>query len=436
MAMSVLEIDRAIKEKEATGKPGYICDGSGLYVQISKLGTKSWVFRYRSRITGKLKEMGFGAYEGGKNGNIKSARERAAAARDQLANGLDPLEQKQQTREAMRLSFAKRKSFKECAEAYLKAHRAKLKNEKYADQIESQFETYVYPIIGATSVAAIDVAQVREVLDPIWEKKNDTASKVLQKIRAVLDYAKVMKFRSGDNPAAWQGNLSHVLASAADIRARTRKPQPALPYTQMSGFIEDLRTRVSVSARCLDFLILTNVRSGVAINAEWSEIDEDRALWVIPAEKMKADREHVVPLTPRALEILKAQKGQSKRFVFPAPSGDEAMSDAALNKLIKDMNEKRERDELSKWVDPKQDNRRIVPHGFRSAFRDWAGETTAFPREVIEHAMAHQLPDKAEAAYARGTLLDKRRHLMEAWAKYCVTPPNRSASVTQLHGAA
>lgn len=395
--------------------PKWHSDGAGLYLRVTKDGNKSWVFIFPNpdRTKKSPKEMGLGSYPAV---SLESARTLASQARQDLRNGIDPIEKKKVARQAAAKARSKTMTFDQCADAYIESNRAGWKNEKHAQQWENTLKTYASPIIGKLPIADIDTGLVLKVLEPIWTAKPETASRLRGRLEAVLGWATVRGYRQGDNPAAWRNHLDKVLPARSAI-AKVEH-HPALPYVEIGGFIETLRTQAGVASRALEFAILTAARSGEVIGATWQEFDLDKGTWTIPAERMKAKKEHYIPLSSRALEIvnellpLKTQDGDP---VFKGKGG-KAFSNMAMLAVLKRM----------KRAD-------MTAHGFRSTFRDWAGETTAYPREVIEHALAHQLKDKAEAAYARGTLFDKRRKLMDAWAAYCNTVAT-DATVTPING--
>lgn len=375
-------------------------DGNGLYLNTDKAGRKSWVFVYT--VQGRTREMGLGSYP---TVSLEEARRLAAQARQQLRNGIDPIEARKVQERAKALDAAKAMTFDECAAAYIQAHRAGWKNAKHAAQWESTLKTYASPVIGKLPVAAIDKAMVLKVLEPIWTAKPETASRLRGRLEAILDWATAREYRSGDNPARWKGLLDKLLPRRSKVASVQH--HPALPYARIGEFMAALRQQEGMAARALEFLILTAARSGEVRGATWQEIDLGKRLWIIPAERMKAGKEHHVPLSDAAIAVLERQQGIGE-FVFPSPRGG-MLSDMALTAVIRRMD--------GSWTDAFGET--ITVHGFRSTFRDWAGEMTAYPREVIEHALAHQLRDKAEAAYQRGTLLAKRRRLMEDWAAYC-----------------
>lgn len=392
-------------------KRGYHADGGGLYLQVSALGTKSWAFRFARN--GRQREMGLGPVH---TVSLAEAREKALECRKQLQNGIDPIDARKEARASEAVARVKAMTFDQCADAYVEANRAGWKSAKHADQWESTLKTYASPVIGSLPVALIDAGLVLKVLekDQLWTTKPETANRLRGRIEAVLGWATVHKYRSGENPAQWKNNLEMVLPSRSKVASIEH--HPALFYTEIGAFIASLRQQPGHAARALEFAILTNTRTSETIGATWREINLDAGVWIIPAERMKAGKEHHIPLSSRATEILTETLlyAEDGGYVFPGRKERCSLSNMALLAVVRRMN----KDKLI-WKD--RNGEPIVPHGFRSTFRDWAGETTAYPREVIEHAMAHQLPDKAEAAYARGTLFDKRKRLMADWAAYCGT---------------
>jgi integrase len=383
---------------------GYLGDGGGLYLQVSASGAKSWVFRFKDH--GHLREMGLGSVHAI---GLAEARKRATACRQMRLDGTDPIAVKKAGKLKAKLEAARAMTFRQCAEAYIEAHKAGWQNAKHAAQWSSTLKTYAYPVFGALPVQAIDVALIAKVLEPIWKTKTETASRLRGRIERVLDWATVRGYRQGDNPARWRGHLDQLLPA----RSRVQKVQhhAALPYAEIGQFMADLRKQESTSAVALEFLILTATRTAEVIGASWSEIDLDAAVWTIPAERMKAKKEHRVPLSKPALAILKRlHKHRAGEFVFMGARPERPLSNMALLMLLECLG----RSDLT-------------VHGFRSTFRDWAAERTHFPREVAEHALAHSLPDKVEAAYQRSDLFEKRRQMMEAWSRYCATIETRGS---------
>jgi integrase len=389
----------------------------GLHLRVAGQ-CRSWVLRVAvgTKINSKGKpsvhrrDIGLGPYP---EVSLAEAREKARELRKQIRNGIDPLLQKRQANEALLVQQAKAKTFRECANVVIANKSRELKNAKHLAQWNSTLEAYVYPSIGDRTVSTITKADVVAVLEPIWQTKNETASRLRGRIETILDYAKAMEYREGDNPAAWKGTLEPILGRIK----REVKSQPSLPYAEISAFMTELKKRDGISARALEFVILTAARAGEVFGAVWDEIDLNNRVWVIPTSRMKAGREHWVPLPEQAVKLLQTlPQITGNNYVFPAANGGK-LSDMALTMLIRKMHASEQKEGRKGFIDPRQ-SKIVVTHGFRSTFRDWAGETTAHPREVIEHALAHQLKDKAEAAYARGTLFDKRRKLMDDWGDY------------------
>jgi integrase len=377
---------------------GRYADGGGLYLQISKWGTKSWIFRYMRG--GVSRTMGLGDVD---TFSLKEARERARAQRQLLADDIDPLAEKQKKKQAERLETAKTITFKGAAEAFIKAKKVEWKSEKHADQWAATLKTYAYPVIGDLPVAAVDTALMVKVLEPIWLTTTETASRLRGRIEAILAWATVSGFRSGDNPARWRNHLDKLLAAKAKI-AKVEH-QPAMPYAELPAFMAELRGNTFVSAKALQFTILCATRISETIEAKWDEIDLDARVWTIPGERMKAGKLHRVPLSDGAIALLKSlPREDGNPFVFVGGKTRRPLSNMAMLQLLRGMRPG------------------LVVHGFRSTFRDWAAESTNFPREMAEAALAHALESKVEAAYQRGDLLEKRRRMMEAWAKYCAKP--------------
>lgn len=369
--------------KVETAGPGRHGDGRGLFLYVKASGARSWVLRYQ--VMGKRHDLGLGAYP---EVTLAMARERALQARRMIQEGEDPIAKKRQ---------AQPKTFKDAALELIESKRPGWKNAKHAAQWTSTLEAYVLPGLGRMQVARIETADVMGVLKPIWTAKPETANRVRQRIEAVLDYASALGIRTGDNPARWRGHLDHLLPKPTKVKAV--KHHPALPHAEIAEFMEDLSKRTGVAARALAFTILTAARSGETRGATWAEIDLDANLWTIPAERMKAGKEHRVPLTPEAIACL-GHKGDDAALIFGSETKPgKPISDMSMTAVLRRMGREA-----------------ITVHGFRSTFRDWAGETTGFPREVIEAALAHGIKDKAEAAYARSDLFDKRRSIMAAWS--------------------
>ena len=373
-------------------------DGGGLYLQVSAARTKSWIFRYRMNGRKTPRDMGLGPVH---TVTLAEAREKARDARKLILDGVDPVEAKRARKQAQALEAASAMVFKDCAEKYIAAHRAGWSNAKHANQWTSTLETYAYPVFGSLPVASIDTALMMKVLEPIWTTKTETASRVRGRIEAILDWATARGFRVGENPARWRGHLDKLLPARSKVQKV--KHHKALPYTEIGAFMEKLRDQDGFAARALEWLILTASRTSETIGATWEEIVFEAKVWTVPADRIKGGKEHRVPLSPSALKIAKEmQKVKDGDYVFQGGKPGKPLSNNALLELLKRM-----------------DRRDLTAHGFRSTFRDWAAEQTNYPREVAEMALAHTIEDKVEAAYRRGDLFDKRKRLMDDWAKYC-----------------
>ena len=391
-------------------KPGLYGDGGGLTLQITPTGVKSWLLRYM--IAGKPFGMGLGPTH---TVSLAEARKKALDARKLLIDGINPLSARKQNQIAEALANAKMMTFDQCGEAYILAHQAGWKNAKHRDQWANTLNTYASPVFGHLPVAAIDTGLVVKCLATIWDSKTETASRLRGRIESVLGWATTSGYRTGENPARWKGHLENLLATISKT-SRT-KNHPSLPWPRMGAFMSALRLRDGVSARAVEFAILTACRSGEVRGARWAEFDIAGKLWTIPAARMKAKREHQVPLSDPAVALLASlRKGSEDGVVFAGTKG-QPLSDMALTAMIRRMNG----DDKPVWVDA--NGERITVHGFRSSFRMWAAEATDFPREVAEHALAHQLPDTVERAYQRGSQFAKRAALMAQWAVYCAPAP-------------
>jgi integrase len=417
--------------------PGRHADGSGLYLRVQEGGARSWLFR--STAGGKARDIGLGPAAGAGAIPLTEARTMARDLSAQAAKG-EALEGKRtKARKAAAQGQAEaltQRTFRDVAEAFIDRKEGGWRNEKHRQQWRNTLATYAYPIIGEVPVSLIGTDHVLNVLEPIWTAKQETARRVRGRIENVLSAAKAQMMRSGENPALWRGHLDHILAKPGKLNQRHHA---ALAYGELPAFMGDLRAREALAARALEFAILTAARRGEVIGATWAEIDLAAAVWTVPAIRMKAGKEHTVPLSPRALAILEAvqplnTKGRADAPLFPASDGG-ALSGMAMTMLMRRMHNSEQAAGRPGWIDRKESGRLITSHGFRSTFRDWAGEQSAFPREVIEHAMAHQLPDKAEAAYSRATLLPRRAKLMDAWAEYCAAPVAAGGNVTPIRKA-
>jgi integrase len=388
-----------VKKVERLKEPGRYLDARGLYLQVISKSNRSWLLRYQR--DGRERWMGLGSAF---DFNLDEARERARKARQQLHDGVDPLTARRAEKAARALEAAKSMTFKQCAEAYIAANRDAWKSARHGGQWSNTLRDYVYPHIGNLPVAAVDTGLVLKCIEPIWKDRTETASRTRGRIESILDWATVRNYRSGENPARWKGHLQHVLPA----RGKIAKPQhhPALPYADLPTFMTAVREREGSAARALEFCILTAARSGEVIGAKWDEVDLDKATWTVPAGRMKASKEHKVPLSQRAVELLHGLPSEDgNEFVFLGPRGD-GLSDMALMAVVRRMGYSN-----------------ITVHGFRSTFMDWAHERTSSPKVVIDMALAHTVGDKVEAAYRRGDLLAKRKQLMETWAKFVTTAP-------------
>lgn len=414
---------RSVKE------PGYYLDGRGLYLQVRGETSKSWLLKYS--IDKRPRAMGLGSAF---DFSLAEAREQRDELRKLIKRGVDPLEQKASEKQAEKIEAAKAITFRAAANRLIASKRKGWKNEKHAAQWLATLETYAFPVIGDLPVQAVDTGLVMKILDPIWSTKTETASRVRGRIESVINSAKAYGEYVGENPARWKGNLDATLAKKSDVA--DEENMPALPYTEMPAFLADLRAREGMAAAALEFQVLTASRPGNVRKARWSEIDLKASTWTIHYKDMKKDREHKVPLSAAALAVLaRMEKIRTGEFVFFAGNGDKPLSDAAAAALIDRMNEARGRAGLPKWIDPTL-NREIVPHGFRSTFRDWAGDETRHDSETAEFALAHVKGDKAEKAYRRLTSFAKRKDLMDAWAAYATSDPTKTAdNVLKLRAA-
>jgi integrase len=374
--------------------PGRHADGGGLYLQVCRNGGRSWVFRFM--LHGRAREMGLGSAN---DLSLAEARKRAAECRRLKAEAADPIEARRNERKEAELEAARALTFKECAEAYIAAHRPSWRNAKHAAQWPSSLETYAYPVFGSISIQAVDTTLVMKVLEPMWASIPSTAARLRGRIECILDWAKAKGNRTGENPARWRGHIENMLPRLSKIRVVQH--HKALPYRDIGGFMAKLRGQNCMTARALELLILT----AETINASWREFDLGEGVWTIPAERMKAGREHRIPLSSAALSLLASlPRIDGCDFLFPGVKRSKPICHIAMLALLRRMKAE------------------ITVHGFRSSFRDWTSETTGFPHEVCEMALAHTIANKAEAAYRRGDLFEKRRKLVEAWARYLARP--------------
>lgn len=403
------------KTIDAMLKPGRHAVGDGLYLQVVKAKeagdppTRSWLFRYTA-LDGKRREMGLGGYP---TVGLAEARQTLAEAAKLVRAGGDPVNHRKGVRKAARAEL-RHVTFRQAAERYIAGRKAGWKNDKHAAQWPATLTTYAYPAFGALPVRQVTTAHVLKVLEPLWGEKPETASRLRGRIEAVLDDAKVRGDRDGENPARWRGHLSATLPTRSKVKEVQH--HTALPYRDVPDFLADVQQQDGYAARCLELVLLTAVRTSEATGTRWAEIDLDAALWTIPASRMKAGREHRVPLSLPAVVLLRRLSSTKEGdFVFPGTSRrgvTGSLSNMAMAMTLKRM-----------------ERMDTTVHGLRSTFRDWAAEMTSHPHEIAEAALAHVVRDKVVAAYQRGDLLDRRRTLMNDWAAWCASPADRGQVV-------
>jgi integrase len=382
---------------KAKSEPGRYADGDGLYLNVAAGKSKSWVFLWMKN--GKRREMGLGSYP---TISLVAARQRADECRRQVAEGLDPITERKKAAPV---------TFGEAADQFLASMSSSFRNEKHRDQWKMTLGDAYCAKLRKQSISAVDTEDVLQVLTPIWQTKAETASRIRGRIERVLDYATVKGWRTGENPARWRGHLKNALPARQKL---ARGHHAAMPYAQVPAYVKRLQSAEAMAARGLEFLILTASRSGEVMGAQWPEFDLEKAIWTVPAERMKAGKEHRVPLSPGAVTIIKALKdAKVNDYVFPGEKKDRPLSPMAFAMLMRRM-------KFGQYT----------AHGFRSAFRDWAGDETSFPRELAEAALAHRVGDETERAYRRSDALDRRRKLMEAWTDYCLGAKNLLRLVT------
>jgi integrase len=378
--------------------PGRHADGAGLHLLVKDSGSRSWVYRYM--LNGKSRDLGLGAAGAG-GLSLAEARNLATGLRLKVKAGVDPLVERQQAeaevRAAEQAATVAGVTFKQMAETHIAANRDSWRNGKHRQQWQNTLTAYAYPVIGDMAVADVDTPHVLKILEPIWKEKAETASRLRGRIETVLDSAKARGYRTGENPARWRGHLAQILPLRSKL---SRGHHKAMPFDAIPAFLKRLREREAVAALALEFVILTASRTSEAIEATWVEIDLEKAIWTIPAARMKAGKEHRVPLPPRAVQILEGMQQLGSAYVFPGTRSD-SLSSMAMAMLLRRM---------------KAD---VTVHGFRSGFRDWAAECTGYSHEVAEMALAHTISSAVERAYRRGDLFDKRRQLMADWAAFC-----------------
>ena len=391
-----MAIHKLSPRKVATAEPGKHEDGGGLRLVVSKGGAKKWVLRFT--LKSKRREMGLGSFPGT---GLAEARRKAENYRKLAKEGTDPIHARE-----LETQQQSTPTFTNCAARYIQSHRRSWRNAKHARQWVSTLKTYARPVIGEMPVDEIDTHQILNILSPIWIAKTETAKRVQGRIENVLDFASAHKYRDEANPARWRGHLDKLLPKPSKVQKVTH--HPAMPYEQVAAFMGAVQDYNSVSSKALQLLILTATRTSEVLNAEWHEIDLVNATWTIPAKRMKASREHRIPLSHQALALittLPSVKGNS--FVFPGMKPSRPLSNMSLLQFMRGLG-----------YGPSGDKGNYVPHGFRSSFRDWTGEVTSYPRDVAEMALAHAIENKVEAAYRRGDLFEKRRAMMQEWADY------------------
>ena len=366
---------------------------AGLYLHVNARGARSWILRVV--VGDKRRDMGLGGYP---DIGVADARQKAREARLKIEQGVDPILLRKQAKSELMALQATDKTFEQAAGEYIKIHADSWSNDKHRKQWESTLAAYAFPVVGKLSLRHIRQEHVLKILEPIWTKKTETATRVRGRIESILDWAKVKGLRSGENPAAWKGHLDHMLP--APTRLKKVEHLTAVPVREMPDFMIKLRQAAGTAAQALEFLILTAARSGEVRGITWQEVSLEDALWVVPAERMKMKREHRVPLSDRAVAILKSQpRIDENPLVFPAPRGSQ-MSDATMSAVLKRMGV------------------HATVHGFRSSFRDWCGDYTNYPRDLAEQCLAHGADDPVEAAYRRGDALERRREIMNEWSKF------------------
>ncbi len=405
------QIDQAAPRANGKTTKLYRIGNADFLLQVTPGGVKSWIYRYT--LNCRTRAMGLGPV---RKVSFDDAKKLARKIRVLLDDDIDPLAERDRIKQVKAPEQAKSMTFHQCAMAYMEAHGATYKNPKSAAQWAASLETYAYKVMGDRAVADIDVPIITRVIEPIWKTKNETASRLRGRIEKILGWATVSGHRHGDNPARWTSHLSEIFPKRSAVRKI--KHHPALPYAELPQFMRTLERSPGIGSWVMRFLILTATRTTEVRAAEWTEIDMEQRLWSIPAARMKASRPHRVPLSEPAMDILQYMKAINdahptpSKYVFNGQQWGKHPSEAIMLALLKRIG-----------------RTDIVPHGFRSTFRDFIAEQTQFPREVAEAALAHALQDKTEAAYQRGDYLEKRREMMDAWGAYCMAVPMKSAEI-------
>jgi integrase len=394
------------------------CDGGGLYLQVTRTldrkdCNRSWIFRYRASNgngQSRLRDMGLGPLS---TLSLSEARDKARTLRQQRLDGLDPIEHRRAVK-AKAAAEGNILTFDQAAMQFLAEREHTWRNQVHRNQWRQTIQSHASPVIGKLPVGLVETKHITQILDPIWKSTPTTAERLRARLELILDWAKVRGHRQGENPARWRGHLSNIYVSA-----KRDKHHAALPYVEVAGFMQSVRDRSGATTRALEFLILTACRTNEVLGARWEEIDLDTKTWTVPAERMKAGKEHKVPLSRAALDIIKAQAGiREGDFVFNGAQPGEPLNSFALLQVVKKINPG------------------ITAHGFRSSFMDWCHEQTSFPKAVIDLALAHTIGDKVEAAYRRGDLLEKRRALMQSWSDFCAKPKTKGNNVRPIRGIA
>ena len=418
-------------EVKRLNRPGFHAVGgvAGLLLRVSpqsESGARSWVLRVT--VGSKRRDIGLGGFP---DVTLAGAREKAREMRAQIERGVDPVEQRKAVRRALIASHARFMTFEQAARQAHAVKSAEFRNAKHAAQWLSVQETYAFPVIGKLSVDQVETAHVHKILEPLWSTKTETASRLRQRMESTFAFAFTKLKIKRDNPAAWAGNLKELLPKPGKLKKNQN--HPALPVAEIGDFMAKLRSeREGIAAKALEFAILTATRSGEVRGARWDEIDFTAAVWTVPAERMKAHKEHRVPLSKPAIKLLQSLERDGD-LIFPAPGGDdEQLSDATLAAVIKRMHETEINAGRKGYLDPKQ-NRVATPHGMRSVFRDWCAEHTNTPQDLAEMALAHTIKNKVESAYRRGDMLEKRAKLMQQWAQF-LARPMASGNVVMLRG--
>ncbi len=387
-------------------EPGYYRDGGGLHFQISPSGARSWIFRFT--LFGRTREMGLGSLA---SVSLAAARTEAAKCRALLKEKIDPIEARNTEQRRRALESACARTFKVAAEDYIAQHRGAWKNAKHAQQWTNTLATYAYKVIADVDVRDIDTPLIVRILQPIWTAKRETAARVRGRIESILDAEKALGHREGENPARWRGHLDKILPR--QNKRKKVKHHPALPWADIPTFMPKLLASGARSARMLHLLILTCVRTNEVLLARPEEFDLERKVWTIPGDRMKMERPLRVPLSQKAVEIVReAKKTAAHGYLFPGTRRGRPFSNMTMLNLLDDLGYEH-----------------ITVHGFRSTFRDWVAECTEYPDSLAEKALAHAIENETEAAYRRGDMLERRRKLMEDWARYC---SRQSATVTPI----